>query len=112
VRIVVWEKNPQNKVSSATFGGILPFIFPPYHISINTDNLHKEEIACEELGWFEIRLLQVFLHELAHFITQDENKANKIAWDILKKILKEKTNNSITQMLAINESFAEKLKNC
>jgi hypothetical protein len=110
VRIIIWEENPQALESSATFGGILPFLLKEFHISINTNNLHNAEQAYEEPGLFNITLMRIFLHELAHFVTTNEDEANEIARDILKKIMTEKPINIITERLRLNQAFEEEVK--
>lgn len=91
IRFVVWKENPLALDASGIFGGVLPLLSLPYHISINTENLHQEELRLEKDSQFSLRLLRVFLHELAHFITHNEKEAEKIAFEVLTKImLKEK----------------------
>jgi hypothetical protein len=87
VSFVVWEENPQALNGSATFGGFLLLLSFPYHISINTENLHKEELMLEKASYFDLRLLQVFLHELAHFITHSDKEANEIAFTVMHELL-------------------------
>jgi hypothetical protein len=90
VRVILWNENPLARESSGTFGGFLPLLSQPFHLCINTDNLHEEEISFDDERKFQIRLLQVFIHELVHFTTTDEREANKISWEILHKVLSEK----------------------
>lgn len=89
VRIMVWDENISAPQSSATFGGTMPLLSTPYHFSINTDNLHEEEIALESETKFQLRLMQVFLHELAHFNTLDEKEADRINLETLRKMFSE-----------------------
>lgn len=86
VRFIVWKENPQTLGAVGTFGGVLPLLSSPYHISINTESLYEEELRLEKDSHFDLRLLQVFLHELAHFITHNEKEAEKIAFEVLSKI--------------------------
>jgi hypothetical protein len=86
VRFAVWKENPQTLDASGTFGGVLPLLSLPYHISINAESLYEEELRFKKDGLFDLRLLQVFLHELAHFITLDEKETDKIAFEVLNKI--------------------------
>lgn len=88
VRCVVWEENPQASNASGTFGGALPLLPFPYHISTNTNCLHQEELRLEKARDFQLRLLWVLLHELAHFITPSDKGADQIALGVLREMLK------------------------
>jgi len=87
VRIAVWNKNPFADDSCGTFGGCLPLLSTPFQICINTDNLHEEELSIwNDSAKWRFRLMHVFIHELAHFVTTDEKEANRIAFETLRRM--------------------------
>lgn len=91
MRIIVWERNPLTENAVAAFGGVLPHLSMPFQMCINTDNLHAEEIGVWTTpGKFKLRLMQVFIHELAHFVTKDEKEANRLSFETLRAIMEKK----------------------
>ena len=89
VRIAFWDENPIEPNSLATFSRMFSVLSTPFDICINTNNLHELELqgsSDEDEQLFKFRMLKIFLHELTHFSTLDEEEANSIASEALKRM--------------------------
>lgn len=58
-------------------------------IHISVGRLHDIEISCETTAESYLQYIYLFLHELAHFKTDDEQKADQIARSILQNMFEE-----------------------
>ena len=63
-----------------------------WNVHIDLDNLHEAEIQCEDENDFHFRgILWVFLHECAHFKTENEDEANSLVEKLIENFSRQKT---------------------
>lgn len=64
---------------------------PYFDIYINLENLREAELQfCEEREFRIQGILWLFLHECAHFVTKEEERANSLVKEIISDYLKQK----------------------